>query len=254
MSDLIGLKKYSKPSDSEPGRGDPSAPATTPSTRGPKPFGSQGMWMGLLVVDSLLIAVFGSYLGVVGMKAYHQWRSGKPSAASQAKPAKPAAKTEPAKAETPSVPAPVDAKAAAEPAKPAAKPEPAKPAAKAESAKPVAKAEPAKPVAKPEPAKEPPAKDSAPAEPAGDAGVKALPVDFSYHAPDAESVRLAGAFLVRGGGKKDMVRNSQGEWNLTLYLKPGTYRYWFVEDGKRKVDPQNSKVERGASVVVVYPK
>ncbi|MBI5623257.1 MAG: hypothetical protein HY924_05720 [Elusimicrobia bacterium] len=252
MSDLIGLKKYSKPSEAEDSGGG-QAPAGAPSQ---KSFGSQGLWMGLLVVDSLLIAVFGSYLGVVGMKAYHQWRGKAPIVTA---PTKSPLKPEPAKAVAPAPPAAETPKEAApEPAKQTAKAlEPAK-AAKAhpEPAKKPAAPEPAKAQAKP--AKEPPSPSmgsaKAPAPDAADALVKALPVEFSYHAPSAKSVKLAGAFLVRGGGKKDMVHGSGGDWNLTLYLKPGSYRYWFLEDGKRKVDPRNSKVERGASVVVIYPK
>ena len=153
--------------------------------------------MGLLVVDSLLIAVFGSYLGVVGMKAYHQWNA-KPAATVPAKPAK---------TETPPAPGPVEAKpepAKAVPTKPAKEPPPAsgeRPAPSGTAA----------------PGRQPPP-PSLGSEPAGDAAVKALPVDFSIQAPDAKSVKLAGAFLVRGGGKKDMVRGSR-EWNSPL--RPG---------------------------------
>ncbi|MFA6317155.1 MAG: hypothetical protein WC943_07035 [Elusimicrobiota bacterium] len=237
MSDLIGLKKYSKPSA---GEDDPAGEAPAVPAPGAKPFGSQGLWMGLLVVDSLLIAVFGSYLGVVGMKAYHQWK-GKPGASvavqSKAQPKPEPAKTETAKPET-AKPEP----AKPEPSKPeTAKPEPAKPEpAKPETAKTAAK-----------PAKEPPPPSLSAS---NDTLEKAVSVEFSHHAPNAKSVKLAGAFLVRSGGRKDMVRGSGGDWDLTLFLKPGTYRYWFLEDGKKKVDPRNSKVERGASVVVVYPK
>jgi len=49
-----------------------------------------------------------------------------------------------------------------------------------------------------------------------------------------------------------MVRQAQGVWTLTLRLLPGIdYRYWFVVDGKKRLDPKNSKTKRGASVLSV---
>ncbi|MBI4679410.1 MAG: hypothetical protein HY748_17685 [Elusimicrobia bacterium] len=273
MGDLIGLKKYSKPSAVEPQEPGPVSATAASSS---KPFGSQTLWMSLLVVDSLLIAVFGSYLGAVGMKTYQQWRKpAAPGPSAQARSKSPA-KVEPVKTQ-PAQPAPgaAEAGARASPA-PSGKALAAGGAAEAKEApapKPAA-SKPAPGAAAPGPAplrQEPSSAVEggarAPRTPSGkaladvgkdgaapDSGVKALPVDFSFHAPHAKSVRLAGAFLVRGGGRKDMVRGSGGDWTLTLYLKPGAYRYWFLEDGKRKIDPANTKVERGASVLVVYPK
>jgi 1,4-alpha-glucan branching enzyme len=79
-----------------------------------------------------------------------------------------------------------------------------------------------------------------------------LPVQFKIKAPHARSVQLAGAFLVRGSGRREMAQQDDGTWALTLYLLPGTsYRYWFVVNGKKTLDPENSQVERGASVLVL---
>ena len=58
---------------------------------------------------------------------------------------------------------------------------------------------------------------------------------------------------MRGGGRKDMVHQSDGVWTLTLYLNPDTFRYHFIVDGKKALDPDNPKVERGASVLTISP-
>lgn len=101
------------------------------------------------------------------------------------------------------------------------------------------------------PAAKPAAKKEAVASPAADnAKIKAAPVEFKVSAPSAKSVALAGAFLVKGG-KKDMLEESGGHWALTIYLKPGTYRYHFIIDGKKTLDSDNPRIERGSSVLVV---
>lgn len=80
---------------------------------------------------------------------------------------------------------------------------------------------------------------------------KAVPVDFEFSGAGAKSVELAGAFLVRGGGRKAMIERKDGRWTLTLYLVPNTYRYHFLVDGKKTLDPANQNTDRGLSVVVV---
>ena len=75
-----------------------------------------------------------------------------------------------------------------------------------------------------------------------------VPVEFKLKAARARNVRLVGAFIVRGG-HRDMVQEKAGLWTLTLYLLPGNnYRYWFSVDGKKTLDPNNPKRDRGASV------
>ena len=76
-------------------------------------------------------------------------------------------------------------------------------------------------------------------------------VEFKLKAARGRSVQLAGAFLVSGGRRK-MVRQDEGMWTLSLNLLPGvSYRYWFIVDGKKILDPANFTVERGASVLVL---
>ena len=55
---------------------------------------------------------------------------------------------------------------------------------------------------------------------------KAKPVTFTYVNPTAEKVHLSGYFLVRTDGYKQMFKNSEGTWEITVYLTSGvTYRY-----------------------------
>jgi 1,4-alpha-glucan branching enzyme len=88
------------------------------------------------------------------------------------------------------------------------------------------------------------------AAPAGpDAKAKPLPVVFRLKAPQARSVLLALDSLA--GKRKAMVRSVDGTWSFSLPLAPGSYRYQFIVDGKRTLDPENTAVERGASLLKV---
>jgi 1,4-alpha-glucan branching enzyme len=79
---------------------------------------------------------------------------------------------------------------------------------------------------------------------------KAVPIEFKLRAPKAQSVGLIGAFIVRGG-RKEMARQGDGTWAVTLYLHPGQYRYFFSVDKKKQLDPENPRVDRGASLLEV---
>jgi 1,4-alpha-glucan branching enzyme len=82
------------------------------------------------------------------------------------------------------------------------------------------------------------------------AGGKARPVEFHLAAAEAKKVELYGAFIVRGNGRKKMARQSDGTWTLTLYLTPNTYKYHFLVDGKKTLDPGAEK-RGGNSVMTV---
>lgn len=63
-------------------------------------------------------------------------------------------------------------------------------------------------------------------------------VTFTYAAPGASKVSLAGEF----NGWSDAanpLKNDGGTWTLVLDLAPGTYQYKFVADGQWKQDPGN---------------
>lgn len=225
---------------------DEQAPA--PAPRG------QRLWAVLLVLDSFFVIIFG---GALAAKMYQHWQA----------PAQPTRRARPVKMPAPKPAEPAKSEAPkAEPAKPAeapkseaAKAEPAKPAAKAESAKADAPRPP-----KPSLLHEAPRRQTAglagqaskpapaAAAPAGEAPVvKAQPVEFRYKG-QARKVEVVGAFIVRGG-RKAMVEAAPGEWTLTLYLTPNTYRYFFAVNGKKVLDPANSKTERGMSLMTVVP-
>ncbi|MDD5628438.1 MAG: hypothetical protein PHU21_05205 [Elusimicrobia bacterium] len=209
--DLFGIKEEAEPAEE-------AAPV---SRARPK------LWGALLVVDSILVIVFGGALAAKLYQHLYVPVSVVPAAPRRPAPAKPQA----------AVPAPAPA--------PAEKPAPPAPAAK-----PAAPAPAAKPAA-PAPAAKPAAPAAAQASPADKR--HSVPVEFKLKAPHARSVELAGAFIVRGNGRREMVAQGDGVWALTLYLLPGTsYRYWFFVNGKKRtLDPQNSQVERGASVLVL---
>ncbi len=234
MFDLFGLRK----NEAEAAGPELEEP---PATSGGG--GSQKLWAILLVVDSLFVIVFG---GGVAAKLYQHWKAPTQMPISQSarvsKKAKPAAPEVSTQAATAQEAPPAPATPVVTPPAPA--PEPAqagpkgRPSLLAESPK---AHQPPKPqeAAKPEPAK--------PAAVPGEKP-KAVAVEFKLKAPKAKDVQLAGAFIVRGNGRKAMANRGEGHWGLTLYLTPDTYRYWFVVDGKKVLDPENPKTERDASL------
>ncbi|MBI3551397.1 MAG: hypothetical protein HY077_02665 [Elusimicrobia bacterium] len=219
-----------------------SAPSPAPQGGTPHPGDAargQRLWAVLLVLDAFFVILFG---GALAANVYQHLQAPAPPASSRrSRAAKP---PEPAK--------PVES---AKPPAPAPRSMPARPA-KTDQVKPP----------KPSLLNEPPrheaakpremgrAKERAPAPaapPAAAAAAKAVPVDFSLKAPGAKRVELAGPFIVRGGGRMAMKDRGEGQWSVTLYLTPNTYRYHFLVDGKKTLDPQNPKTDRNASVVTV---
>lgn len=64
-------------------------------------------------------------------------------------------------------------------------------------------------------------------------------VTFTYTAPNANSVALAGDFN-DWKAEADMMEKKNGVWQITLDLQPGEYQYKFVVDGDKWVtDPNN---------------
>lgn len=237
-----------------PGSKDEAAPVN--AVKGSGTAQGQRLWAVLLVLDAFCVIVFG---GALAAKMYQHWQAPVPPLAPQRKPARHVSASQPA---APGQPA----------AQPAAKPAEAKAPAPVEKKAPAAvKAAPAPNGMKPpKPSllheapkheaaqlaggsgKTQPEKTSAKtAPPASEPSrTKAVPVDFRFKAPKADKVELAGPFIVRGG-RKPMIDRGEGNWTITLYLTPNTYRYHFLVDGKKKLDPDNPKQDRGASVVTV---
>ena len=229
--DLFGLKK-----DAEP-------PAEAEAPRAGR--GRPKLWGFLLVVDSILVIVFG---GALAAQLYqHLWAAPAPVVAPGRRAPKPVPPPPPAEAAKPAeAPAPAPAAAPAPAPAPAANgPKAAKPSLLAEPPRGREAAKPQTPGGA-KPAAAPVASAPAPAD-----GRRSVPVEFKLKAPKARKVQLAGAFIVRGG-RKDMAEGDGGQWTITLYLLPGNnYRYWFLVDGKKALDPENSQVERGASVLAL---
>ncbi|OGR89862.1 MAG: hypothetical protein A3J74_03520 [Elusimicrobia bacterium RIFCSPHIGHO2_02_FULL_57_9] len=187
---------------------------------------SQKIWAVLLVLDSFLVIIFG---GALAAKVYQHWQTPAPAPIVHKK-ARTPKPVEPPKVESAAAPAP-------EP-----KPTETPPAKKTSNA-----------ITPPKPSliSEAPRRQSA--QPQELEAVKAIPVEFKLRSPRAKAVEIGGAFLVRGGGRKRMVKNGDDVWKTTLYLTPNTYRYYFWVDGKKTLDPKNENTDRSASVIAVSP-
>lgn len=76
---------------------------------------------------------------------------------------------------------------------------------------------------------------------AAPAGVLVTPggVRFTYEAPNARSVSLAGTLNDWNSTANPMVQEDGGIWSTVMRLGPGTYEYKFVVDGQWIADPDN---------------
>jgi 1,4-alpha-glucan branching enzyme len=63
-------------------------------------------------------------------------------------------------------------------------------------------------------------------------------VTFSYLAPDAQSVLLAGDFTRWQEAPVTLKKDKTGEWKRTVSLPPGRYEYRLLVDGQWRDDPQ----------------
>ena len=62
-------------------------------------------------------------------------------------------------------------------------------------------------------------------------------VIFSFHAPHAAEVSVAGTFNGWDTHKDPLMKRTKGRWRLVKYLEPGTYEYRFVVDAIWSDDP-----------------
>jgi len=67
-------------------------------------------------------------------------------------------------------------------------------------------------------------------------------VTFSLTAPKASAVMLGGDW---GGGRRPMIKDDNGNWTVTLELRPQIYSYSFFVDGVKTLDPANTQVKLG---------
>ena len=69
---------------------------------------------------------------------------------------------------------------------------------------------------------------------------------FVLKAPQAKSVYVTGSFNDWSLDESCRMSDKEGVWTLKVNLKPGTYRYQFIVDGKWQEDPANTSVERNS--------
>lgn len=61
---------------------------------------------------------------------------------------------------------------------------------------------------------------------------KTKPVEFSFHAPQAQAVFVAGTFNDWRPEATPLRRQADGHWRITLPLSPGHHEFKFVMDGQ----------------------
>jgi len=69
---------------------------------------------------------------------------------------------------------------------------------------------------------------------------------FVLKAPQAKSVYVTGSFNDWSLDESCRMSNNDGVWTLKVNLKPGTYKYQFIVDGKWQEDPANTNIERNS--------
>lgn len=65
-------------------------------------------------------------------------------------------------------------------------------------------------------------------------------VTFSYNAPEAKAVLLAGDFTGWQQAPVALTKDKSGRWQKTISLPPGRYEYRLLVDGQWRDDPQCS--------------
>jgi chromosome partitioning protein len=69
---------------------------------------------------------------------------------------------------------------------------------------------------------------------------------FCLKAPQAKSVYVTGSFNDWSLDESCRMSDDNGVWSLKVNLKPGTYKYQFIVDGKWQQDPANKTMERNS--------
>ena len=74
-----------------------------------------------------------------------------------------------------------------------------------------------------------------------DAKIRTMDIEFSFSAPDAKEVFLAGSFNGWSLSADRLKKKRNGTWTITKTLSTGIHCYKFVADGKWFIDPLNTK-------------
>ncbi len=69
---------------------------------------------------------------------------------------------------------------------------------------------------------------------------KAKETTFKLYAPNAKKVSVAGTFNNWDIKKLTAKKDTKGNWNIAVSLKPGRYEYKFIVDGSWITDPGNT--------------
>ncbi|HSA31216.1 MAG TPA: AAA family ATPase [Candidatus Omnitrophota bacterium] len=69
---------------------------------------------------------------------------------------------------------------------------------------------------------------------------------FTLDAPEARSVYVTGSFNDWSLDEKYRMNLQDGVWSVEVPLKPGSYRYQFIVDGRWREDPANPEQERNS--------
>ncbi len=69
--------------------------------------------------------------------------------------------------------------------------------------------------------------------------VKKNETEFSLLAPQAQSVFLSGDFNEWDTSSHPLRKGKDGEWKISLNLKPGHYQYRFLVNGEWQNDPNS---------------
>jgi len=75
-------------------------------------------------------------------------------------------------------------------------------------------------------------------------------VDFFCHAPEANSVFVAGTFNQWRPDVTPMLGSKEGEWTTSVSISPGHYGYKFVVDGQWCCEPGCEHEYRGCAKCV----
>ena len=69
---------------------------------------------------------------------------------------------------------------------------------------------------------------------------------FSFHAPEAKSVHIAGSFndwnIHSDALRQSEQEKTNGTWRRVFYLEPGVYEYCFIVNGVWQDDPDATEL------------
>ncbi len=78
-------------------------------------------------------------------------------------------------------------------------------------------------------------------------------IQFNFISSTAKQVYILGNFFQDKDDAKESLSQEGKKWSVNLKLKPGTYQYMYLVDGKKIRDPYNKKTVNGKSVITVKP-